>query len=311
METVIKTEKLTKIYHIGFRAKPLIALENLNLEVYKGEIFGFLGHNGAGKSTAIKILMSLIYPTSGKAWLFGEDLTNIKIRSQIGFLPEVPYFYDYLTGKEFLQYYAQLYGINSKKQNKKIDEVLELVNLLSAKNLQLRKYSKGMNQRIGVAQALLNEPKLAILDEPMGGLDPIGRKEVRDIILNLKERGTTVFFSTHILADVEMICDRIAILLKGKLREIGKLNELLSERIYSIEVTIRDFEEKTKVWLLENSFLHHITKEGEIVITLSNLEAMNQLLDDLHQQGAIIVSVVPYRRTLEDLFMNELQEVVS
>ena len=233
METVIKTEKLTKIYHIGFRAKPLIALENLNLEVYKGEIFGFLGHNGAGKSTAIKILMSLIYPTSGKAWLFGEDLTNIKIRSQIGFLPEVPYFYDYLTGKEFLQYYAQLYGINSKKQNKKIDEVLELVNLLSAKNLQLRKYSKGMNQRIGVAQALLNEPKLAILDEPMGGLDPIGRKEVRDIILALKEKGTTVFFSTHILADVEMICDRIAILLKGKLREIGKLNELLSERIYS------------------------------------------------------------------------------
>jgi ABC-2 type transport system ATP-binding protein len=225
---IIRIEGLRKEFTTGFMRKKSVAVEKLDLAVTEGEIFGFLGPNGAGKTTTIKMLLGLIYPTAGNAWMLGESIAHVQMRKNIGFLPEQPYFYDYLTAREFLSFYGGLFDMKQATLNLKIPALLSLVGLEGRDHVQLRKFSKGMLQRVGIAQAIINDPKLVILDEPMSGLDPLGRKEVRDIILHLKGEGKTIFFSSHILPDVEMICDRIAIIGKGRLLKTGSVEELIS-----------------------------------------------------------------------------------
>src|SRR6476659_5391293 len=218
---------LEKTYAVGFwRNRPKQALKPLILSIEEGETFGFLGPNGAGKTTTLKLLMGLIRPTSGQARILGMQIDDLRVKAQIGFLPEQPYFYDYLTARELLSYYGQLSGMPANGLGAKIEAMLARVGLPDAANTQLRKFSKGMLQRVGIAQAILHEPKVVFLDEPMSGLDPMGRREVRDLIEQLKHEGKTVFFSTHILSDAEALCDRVAILNQGTLRGVGAVEEL-------------------------------------------------------------------------------------
>src|SRR5215831_16318237 len=233
----IEIEKLEKIYSVGFwRKRPKRVLLPLDLTVEEGEIFGFLGPNGAGKTTTLKILMGLVFPTAGTARILGMGLDDPGMKAQIGFLPEQPYFYDYLTARELLTYYGQLSGVDASKLSRKLDAVLERVGLRDAAELQLRKFSKGMLQRAGIAQAILHNPKVVFLDEPMSGLDPMGRREVRDMMEQLKQEGKTVFFSTHILSDAEALCDRVAIIHKGTLRGVGAVEDLTAAVQGKVEV---------------------------------------------------------------------------
>jgi len=227
---VIKTVGLTKAYSVDLFQTGPKALDHLDLEIQEGEVFGFLGPNGAGKTTTIKILIGLMQPTSGTAQLFGKSGDHAEVRSKIGFLAESPYFYEYLTALEFLAFYRQLFGLSKNDIKGRSSALLKQVGLESSAHLQLRKFSKGMLQRIGIAQALINDPELVILDEPMSGLDPIGRKEMRELILMLKAQGKTIFFSSHIIHDVEMVCDRVGILAHGKLLAVGRINEITSEK---------------------------------------------------------------------------------
>ena len=231
MSIVIEIENLSKDYEIGFWKKRKVrALDDLNLQVEGGQIFGFLGGNGAGKTTTIKILMSLIFPTEGSAKILGEDISNTKMHAKIGYCPENPYFYDYLTARELMNYFGELFGLDAQKRNRKTEELLTKVGLEEKDwNKQLRKFSKGMLQRVGLAQSLVNEPEIVFLDEPMSGLDPIGRREIRELIAEQRERGVTVFMSSHILSDIEALCDNVAILRSGKLAATGNLHELLTK----------------------------------------------------------------------------------
>ena len=266
---VIRTEGLSKFYRTPFTGRKIQALENLTLNISEDETFGFLGPNGAGKTTTIKILLGLLFPSSGQAWLLEKPFTDIDVKKDIGFLPENPYFYDYLKGEEILYFIGQLYGMNSVDLKKRVDYLLEKVGLSHARNLPLHKYSKGMLQRIGLAQAVINSPKLAILDEPLTGLDPIGRKEIRDFIFSLREEGTTIFFSTHILTDAETICDRVGILMKGKLTKIGKLTELLSPKIKGYEAMVSNLSATGKEELQKLST--RILDQGAVLVaTLSD-----------------------------------------
>src|SRR5712692_1426609 len=228
---------LEKTYSVGFwRKRPKCALRPLRLTVEDGEIFGFLGPNGAGKTTTLKMLIGLVFPTSGTARILGMTLDDPQMKAQIGFLPEQPYFYDYLTARELLRYYGQLSGVDGKQLAGKVDAVLERVGLKDAADVQLRKFSKGMLQRAGIAQAILHDPKVVFLDEPMSGLDPMGRREVRSLIEEMKAEGKTVFFSTHILADAEALCDRVAIIHLGELRRVGAVAELTSSVHGQVEI---------------------------------------------------------------------------
>jgi ABC-2 type transport system ATP-binding protein len=223
----ISVQGLTKTYASGWPWRaPIVALTNLALSVERGEIYGFLGPNGAGKTTTLKILLGLMSATSGRAYVLGQPAGHVETRAKIGFLPESPYFYDYLTAEEFLGFYGRLAGLERSMIHRRVAELLELVGLADARTRQLRKFSKGMLQRVGLAQALIHDPELIILDEPMSGLDPIGRKQVRDLILGLRERGKTVFFSSHIISDVEVLCDRVGIVVKGKLLASGRIEDL-------------------------------------------------------------------------------------
>ncbi|MBI3359122.1 MAG: ABC transporter ATP-binding protein [Nitrospirae bacterium] len=240
---MIKTKGITKEYGAGLGQKRIKALDRLDLEIKEGEIFGVLGPNGAGKTTTIKILVGLMRPTSGTAQIFGKDCNNTKVRSKLGFLAESPYFYEYLTASEFLAFYGQLFDLSKNEIKQRSSALLKQVGLESSANLQLRKFSKGMLQRIGIAQALINNPALVILDEPMSGLDPIGRKEMRELILSLKAQGKTIFFSSHIIHDVEVICDRVGILVNGKLLAVGQIDEITQEKETLEESFIRIVQE--------------------------------------------------------------------
>src|SRR5215210_1081292 len=226
--SIIEIENLTKDYEVGFwRKRRVRALDGLTLTVERGEIFGFLGANGAGKTTTLKLLMRLIYPTAGRARILDSDIADVSMHARIGYLPEHPYFYDYLTAREFLEYCAELFGYARAERRRRAGDLLARVRLDEKSwDKQLRKFSKGMLQRVGLAQALVNDPAIVFLDEPMSGLDPIGRREVRDLIASLRTTGTTVFFCSHILADIEVLCDRAAVLRKGRLAHIGRLDEL-------------------------------------------------------------------------------------
>ena len=307
-EIVLKTEALRKTFRVGFWGKSVTAVDRLDLEVRKGEIFGFLGPNGAGKTTTLKILMGLIYPTSGKAWILDRKVGDVAVKHQMGFLPEAPYFYDYLTAEEFLRFYGQLFGLGRQHLSERIAMLLSVVGLSDARSLQLRKFSKGMLQRIGIAQALINDPHLVILDEPMSGLDPVGRKEIRDLILRLRDQGKTVFFSSHILHDAEVLCDRVAILLKGRLVALGKVTELIgAATTHSIEVVVEglDSDGMERVRKIAESV---IPQEARLLAVLQGQKQVNEVLDLIRARKASLISVTPQKSSLEDLFMREVQQ---
>ena len=314
---VIETEKLCKFYvrdvidteygrlRIRFRNRRTEALKDLTLTVDQGEIFGLLGPNGAGKTTTIKILMGIHYPTSGTARILGKPLNDRSMKERIGFLPENPYFYDYLQGWEFLDFYGQLYGLPKARRYKKIEELLDLVGLTHAANRPLRGYSKGMNQRIGLAQSLMNDPEVVFLDEPQSGLDPIGRKEVRDIILRLREQGKTVFFSSHILADAEMICDRVGIVFQGKLISIGHINELLSKHVTEWEVVVRGVDPAALERWTTRAERHTKNAEDHLLI-VKDKGLMEEIVNGAVGGGGELVSLTPRRESLEDYFLREI-----
>jgi ABC-2 type transport system ATP-binding protein len=305
---ILKTEALRKTFKVGFWGRHVTALEGLDLEVRQGEVFGFLGPNGAGKTTTLKILMGLIYPTSGKAWLFGKDIGDAEAKARLGFLPESPYFYDYLTGAEFLQFYGRLFGLRGAPLHRRIAELLELVGMAPARDLQLRKFSKGMLQRIGIAQALINDPELVVLDEPMSGLDPIGRKEIRDLILRLKETGKTIFFSSHILHDAELLCDRVSILVKGRLVAMGRISDLIgAASMQSIEAVVEGLGSDGLAQV--GPLTVKVTVHGErALLVLNGQEQVDLLLDKIRAAKAKLISLTPQNSSLEDLFMREVRE---
>lgn len=302
---VIRTEGLSKTFYTDLLRKKIPAVVDLNLTVQENEIFGFLGPNGAGKTTTIKLLMGLIYPTSGKAWVLGRDNKEVDIRKEIGFLPESPYFYEYLTGEEFLNFYGQLFKQTKLERKKRIEELLDLVGLREVKGLQLRKYSKGMIQRLGIAQALINNPRLVIFDEPVSGLDPLGRKEIRDVLLRLKDEGKTVFFSTHIIPDVEMVCDRVGILNKGKMVAVGKIDELIGTTSKFTEITVTGL---SKEGLEELEKLRLETKQlgDKLLLTVEGDEKVNRAVDLIKSKGGKLISLIPHKETLEEIFIKEM-----
>ena len=308
---MIKTEGLKKTFQIGFRRKEIEALKDLNLEVEKGEIFGFLGPNGAGKTTTIKILVGLIKPTAGKAWVMNQPAGSVLAREKLGFLPEQPYFYDYLTGEEFLNFCSQFFPFTEGERKKRINYLMELVGLERARDLALRKYSKGMLQRIGLAQALLNDPKLVILDEPLTGLDPIGRKEMRDIIAQLGEENKTVFFSTHILSDVEVICDRVGIIHQGKLLGVGLLEDLYEKTIkeWELQAEVRNEQLLAQLnQLSQEKNLPMLWQKERVLIRTSDENEAQALLKLIFEGGGKILEYTVKRESLEDFFWRMVEK---
>ena len=307
MNQIIKTIDLTKEFQPSFSLRKVKALMDLSLEVTQGEVFGFLGPNGAGKTTTFKLLVGLLHPTRGKILLWGENHYRIELKSKIGFLPESPYFYNYLKAKEYLHLCGQLFGINFMECQKKIDTLLERVGLITHKNSLIKTFSKGMLQRLGLAQALINDPELLIFDEPMSGLDPLGRKEVRDIMLELKAQGKTIIFSTHILSDVETVCDRVGIIIKGKLKDCGPIENLLNPKIKSFEICIKDLPIETINNLRERG-LSLIQRGKEAFIRIEEVE-VNDLLQELLKKGGELISLMPRKETLEDIYVSQIQSL--
>jgi len=303
----IKTEGLCKDYRLGFLRRRSRVLHALDLTVEMGETFGYLGPNGAGKTTTLKLLMGLVHPSAGRAWLLEREIGDPDVRAAVGFLPENPSFYDYLTGEEFLAYGARLAGIPRRRAREQIAALLDQVGLTGAGRLQLRKYSKGMLQRIGLAQALLGDPRLVILDEPMSGLDPIGRKEVRDIMLRLRAEGRTVFFSSHIIPDVEMISDRVGILLGGRLARVGRLDELLGAEVESVEVIAVGLPAPTVEKLGALALVPPLVQGGRVLFRLGGDADVDKLLRRALEAGGRIASVTPQKRGLEELFLAEVR----
>jgi ABC-2 type transport system ATP-binding protein len=303
MMPAIEILGLEKTYMVGFwRKRPKRALEPLHLSIEEGEIFGFLGPNGAGKTTTLKMLMGLVFPTSGTARILGREWTDPAVKAQIGFLPEQPYFYDYLTAHELLDYYGQLSGVPARDRKPKIEEMLGRVGLTDVKGVQLRKFSKGMLQRVGIAQAILHDPKVVFLDEPMSGLDPLGRREVRDLISQLKQDGKTVFFSTHILSDAETLCDRVAILHKGQLRGVGAVEELTSSVQGSIEVVWHGTEIPASIRAL-GAECHATADTVRAVVPEKQQDA---IIDTLRREHLRLIAITPLRTSLEAYFVEKL-----
>lgn len=310
MEYVIEIENLSKVYQTGFvKKKSVRALDGLSLGVRGGRIFGFLGGNGAGKTTTIKILMGLLFPSSGAARILGHDISDVSIHRRIGYCPENPYFYDYLTGRELMSYFAAIFGLEKDARKRRTEELLTAVGLEEKSwDIQLRKYSKGMLQRVGLAQSLINDPEMVFLDEPMSGLDPIGRREIRELIVSLREQGKTVFMSTHILSDIEALCDEVAILRRGRLAATGKLDELLEksgeERVFEVNlggVTLKDVD------TLLNAFKTSavLEKPNGISVQTNNENEIAAMIDAARSAGGHLVSVQPVRQSLEELFVKE------
>ena len=295
---------IEKVYEVGFwRKKPKRALSPLNLSIADGEIFGYLGPNGAGKTTTLKILMGLVFPTAGTARILGMELDDPRMKSQIGFLPEQPYFYDYLTARELLEYYGQLSGIPAKNRSHKISEVLDKVGLKDAGSVQLRKFSKGMLQRIGIAQAILHDPKILFFDEPMSGLDPMGRREVRDLMEGLKQKGKTVFFSTHILSDAEALCDRVGVIYRGKLQGVGEVASLTA----NVEGKVELVWQGRAIPQIFKSLGAETRVTGDTVRAILPEASQDAAIDALRRERLHLVSVIPIRKSLEDYFMAQLK----
>jgi ABC-2 type transport system ATP-binding protein len=316
MTTVVEINNLTKDYEVGFlRKRRVRALDGLSLTVNQGEIFGFLGANGAGKTTTLKLLMRLIFPTAGSAQILGRDMADVSMHARIGYLPENPYFYDYLTALEFLSFCGQVFGLPKAVRDDRARTLLRQVKLAENKwNTQLRKFSKGMLQRVGLAQALVNNPEVVFLDEPMSGLDPIGRREVRDLIAGLRQEGKTVFMCSHILSDIEVLCDRVAILKGGRLAQLGSLDELRQQGTDrgGVEIVISGIDEATLKPNLPagNKFLLTTTPAG-LRIEVSDETEVDAVIAALRKAGGKLVSVQPLKQSLEELFLNQKNEEAS
>jgi ABC-2 type transport system ATP-binding protein len=309
MTPAVEIDGLTKDYEVGFvRKRKVRALDGLSLSVGRGEIFGFLGANGAGKTTTLKLLMRLMYPTSGGARILGRDIADTAMHADIGYLPEHPYFYDYLTARELLEYCAELFGYRPAERRRRAADLLARVRLDEKSwDKQLRKFSKGMLQRVGLAQALVNDPAVVFLDEPMSGLDPVGRREVRDLIASLRTTGTTVFLCSHILSDVEVLCDRAAVLRRGRLAHIGRLEELRAaggERPMEVVVSSEDAS-RLEAALAPLAAARLTATPGGARVEVATESEVDEVLRAVRAAGARLVAVQPVGNPLEDLFVNE------
>jgi ABC-2 type transport system ATP-binding protein len=308
-ELAIATHQLRKVYRSGFLRRPFVGLDGLDLEVRRGEVFGYVGHNGSGKTTTLKILMGLNKATSGSGEILGQPIGDLRTRARIGFLPERPYFYDYLTAEEFLHFYGQLHGMPTALRRERIDALIPLVHMERARKVQLRKFSKGMLQRVGVAQALINDPDLVIMDEPSSGLDPMGRMLIRDIILGLKKRGKTVLFSSHVLSDVEEVCDRVAIISGGKLQEVAQVHELTERGASRVEVTIRGLDDDAIGVVHDSPPI--LRQGGDVTWSVEDSERADALVRAGHREGGSVVALRPRRETLEQLFLKDAASITA
>jgi len=304
---VLETKELSKSFSLGLRARRVQALSDLTLGVDRGEIFGLVGPNGAGKSTTIKLLLGLIRPSHGSGSIDGHPIGSVASRTRLGYLPENPVLYDFLRPLEFLRLCGRLHRIDSETIKKRSEALLEVVGLSHAVDMNIRKFSKGMVQRLGLAQSLLGDPAIVILDEPMSGLDPIGRKDVRDLIFRLRDEGRTIFFSTHILPDVEMICDRVALLSKGRLTDVGRLDDLLSHRVMAVEVAA-DGLSADQVARLKRDAAVRSPGEGRVIASFPTLDEANKFVVSVVQLGARVESLNVARENLEELFMRRAAE---
>lgn len=303
---IVEITNLTKDYEVGFwRKRKVRALDDLSLSVDAGQIFGFLGANGAGKTTTLKLLMRLIFPTSGGARILGRDIQDVRMHERIGYLPENPYFYDYLTAREFLDYCAEIFGYPAAERKRRAADLLARVKLDEKRwDTQLRKFSKGMLQRVGLAQSLINDPQIVFLDEPMSGLDPVGRREVRDLIASLRDDGKTVFMCSHILSDIEVLCDRVAILKRGRLSQVGHLDELRqrTEGPNRMEILAAGAD-PAQLQHLEDANVS-ATPRG-LRIEIASEDQIESVLAALRKAGGKVVSIQPVKQSLEELFLDQ------
>ena len=310
MTAAIRTRELSKDYLVGFwRPRPYRALDRLSIDVAPGDVFGFLGPNGAGKTTTLKLLMQLVFPSGGEAEILGRPLGDVSIRRRIGYLPENPYFYDHLTAEELLDYYGRLFGQGAAERRQRVSGTLDRLGIGAERRLPLRKFSKGMLQRVGLAQALLNDPEVLFLDEPMSGLDPLGRRDVRALILELRDQGRTIFFSSHILSDAEALCNRVAIVAKGRLAASGKLTELQEFAVHGWELVMAG---------VPPAALERVRARARRVLTIAGDRYAidlppdgrpEEVLRELIAAGATMVSLNPLRETLEDVFVRRVAEM--
>ena len=310
METIIEIEDLSKDYETGFwRKKKVRALDGLTLNVHSGQIFGFLGGNGAGKTTTIKILMGLLFPTEGTARILGRSISDVKMHGSIGYCPENPYFYDYLTARELMNYFGEIFGFDAAKRMDKTEELLTAVGLAEKdRSKQLRKFSKGMLQRVGLAQSLINDPEIVFMDEPMSGLDPMGRREIRELIAGLREKGTTVFMSTHILSDVEALCDEVAIMRSGKLAATGKLDDLLAKQgeHQSFEINISGVSaESVRAEIAQIGGANISAAANGAIIEVLDEQDIDRVLQVIRNANGKLLSVQPVKQSLEELFVEK------
>jgi ABC-2 type transport system ATP-binding protein len=309
-DAAIEVEKLTKDYPYGFlQLKTRRSLDALTMQVHTGEVFGFLGPNGAGKSTTIKLLMRLIFPTAGTARMLGKPISDIAMHRDIGYLPEQPYFYDYLTATELLDYFARFHDFSANDRRERVTRTLKKVGLADSARVQLRKFSKGMLQRVGLAQAILHDPELVVLDEPMSGLDPVGRREVRDIILELKKQGKTVLFSTHILSDAEMLCDRVGVIAGGKLQGVGAPSEIVGVKTHGMEILFElsgPAESAAEGWS-GNAMVAQATRTGDRYRVQVEENDLYHAIEKLRSANAKILSVTQVKPSLEEYFMHVVE----
>jgi ABC-2 type transport system ATP-binding protein len=304
---VVRVEEIVKDFRPGLGLRTKRVLRGISLAVDQGEIFGFVGPNGSGKTTTLKILMGLIRMSSGKASILGHDVGQTRSRRHVGFLPENPYFYDFLTGREILHFYAKLAGLPAARRASQVDKLLDWVSLSHAADARLRTYSKGMLQRVGIAQSLVHDPRVVFLDEPMSGLDPIGRKEIRDLILQLRSEGKTVFMNTHILSDVEALCDRVAIIVHGRIRYQGRVEDFLDgeKRMADILISQLSAEGASEISL---RFGEETRGFGDQVEYRVPEKDVNDLLSTALRHGAQVHSVTPHRKSLEEIFLTAVEE---
>ena len=306
-DAIVRVEGLVKDFWPGFGLRRKRVLHGISFCVQEGDIFGFVGPNGAGKTTTLKLLMGLIRATAGRATILGSDVGETAFRRHVGFLPENPYSYDYLTGREILHFYAKLSGVPGRRRAERVEALLEWVGLAHAADARLRTYSRGMLQRVGIAQALVHDPKVVFLDEPMSGLDPIGRKEIRDLILRLKADGKTVFMNTHILPDVEMLCDRVAIIVRGRIQHEGEIDRFLEEGEREAEVVFAGLPPEVPSYL-EEVFGARLRGLGERIEVRVREKDVQAVLQSALEVGAQVVSVTPHRVSLESIFLHAVKE---
>lgn len=304
---IVCVDGVIKDFRPGFGLRRKRVLHGVTFDVLDNEIFGFVGPNGAGKTTTLKILMGLIKPTEGSASILGSDVSESEFRHQIGFLPENPYFYPFLTAREILDFYARLSGVAASERAQRVDQLLGIVNLGHAMDARLKTFSKGMLQRVGVAQALIHNPRVVFLDEPMSGLDPIGRKEIRDLILSLQAEGKTIFMNTHILPDVEMICDRVAIIVKGQIRHQGRIEDFLPESRRRSDIVLAGLPPESTDQLAERFDLE-MRGIGERIEVQVDEKDVNGVLSTVITMGAEVVSVTAHRNSLEEVFLDAVRE---